>query len=503
MKWTLSYIPILGKHDADYMEIPTPILIGINSNIISVEEAMRADQDATILDIDSNILYTSEKPLFCDCVKSRISKKIQLAKAYYYVSRNRLNTFRMHSLEQNLEDEQYVHTARRLLTIPEGQERDEVFVSLIRHAFFKEFAFGIGKFADYLSYKSMKREYEIQKDLFLHNVKTCERCTMKEFWKNFLDSVTFMQFLDYYGKFDESLQERFIRILNDIENKSYEIYTNSSCYQLDLASEVTPLDLYTQIEGFINTYEANTSSEKFIRCSALEMLETIKSKLKMNEKLTSRGNQSHRKRSMSLMIGNSPMSNLEMNFTDVYYGEFGIIQVLEALMTPLTRAQFRMTGSSEKQLYEKLDHSKGNLQWQPLVLKFLFDLRKNKKNWDHTKLLENCYILNATDMSKLPKRHTVNIIEVAYNKNPNDVYELINLSGELKNLAEAYKQSREEMSGSMVDSGSFLDKAGSDFSSFRASEYKESDYSSLLRSRSNDKERTEERKDLDSGKRKR
>ncbi|CAG9326026.1 SCD1_1 [Blepharisma stoltei] len=502
MKWSLSYIPVMPVHDVDYMEIPTPILIGINSNVISVEEAKRADSDATILDIDSNILYTSEKPLLCDCVKSKISKKIQLAKAYYYVNRNRLNTFRMHSLEQNLEDNQYVSTAKKLLSTPEGPERDEIFVSLIRHAFFKEFVIGIGKFSDYLSYRTMKKEYEMQKDLFLQEVKTCGTCTMKEFWKQFLDSVTFMQFLDFYEKFDDSSQQRFCRIVHDMNIRSYEYFSKSSCYELLLASEVSPRELYEQVEAAINSFEAKTSQEKFIKCSATEMIEAIKEKIFKHDMEYDRvGFNEGRKRSKSLIVGSSPMSNLEMNFTDVYYGEFGIIQVMDALMAPLTRAQFRSIGTSENQIFSKLETNKDN--WQPLVLKFLFSLRKNKKNWDAYKLLDICFLINKADSSKLPKRLTANIIEKAYNSSPTIIYDLLNsdlMDGELRRLAEAYRKAREEKTVNFADTVSTIDRSpdflsvGPDTGRLRKS---------LLRSQTVGASADEERKEFEFAKRKR
>ena len=55
------------------LQTPFPILIGMNSKFITKEKARRRDPDATILDIDSNIISKQHYSYLCHCVKSRIS----------------------------------------------------------------------------------------------------------------------------------------------------------------------------------------------------------------------------------------------------------------------------------------------------------------------------------------------------------------------------------------------------------------------------------------------
>lgn len=177
----MSYVPVLSSHLTEYMEVPAPILIGFNSNFITKEEAILKDPDATILDVDSNILYSKTSALLCNCAKAKLSKKLQLTKAYYYVNRGRLNTFRMNSLEKNINDDLFVKTARKLLDNLENEEREQIFVSLVRHAFLEVFIDGMSDFSVYLKYSEESKQFEFQEEKFIENIKSCSNCKSKEF----------------------------------------------------------------------------------------------------------------------------------------------------------------------------------------------------------------------------------------------------------------------------------------------------------------------------------
>ncbi|CAG9326655.1 SCD1_2 [Blepharisma stoltei] len=449
MKWTLSYIPVLAEGGVDVLGIPTPVLIGINSDHISAEEAIEADDSATILDIDSNILYTSEKSVLCDCVKANISRKIQLAKAYYYVNSDRLSTFRMTSLEENLEDKLFVKTARKLLETWDDTERDQIFVSLIRHAFFNEFIVGISKFSDFTYLDTQDNNWKIHKQLFLEKVKNCtSKCTMTNFWGLFLDSVTFNQFLDYYEKFDESLLDQFLNILESIRKEDYKIFTNKKCYTLDLQCEITSKQFYEGIEKKLSSFDPSDSAQKFAKNSCLEMLNEIKEIFAYYHMHYE--NQYFSgiplKKTRSLLAG-SPISTIEASFADVYYGEFGIIQMIQTLIQPIMKKKdFRNFCTSEEIIMDNIMYDiKVSSQWEPVVVKFLYLLKKDKKYTNFQQLAELCMHINLLETERLPRHHACKIIEKLYTEDPNNLIPFSESHGKLKQLAEKYKRSRRSM----------------------------------------------------------
>lgn len=181
MKWPYSYIPVLGEHLLTFLECPTPVAIGINSEIVTFDGAILANPNATILDIDSNILHNATESILCDCAKARISKQIQLAKAYYYVDRERLNSFRMTSLEENIGDKLFVKTAQKLLKPIDDGERDQIFVNLIRHAFFNEFLIGFEKLSESIVFNPITKKSDFIKEKLVKTVKECSNCSMKNF----------------------------------------------------------------------------------------------------------------------------------------------------------------------------------------------------------------------------------------------------------------------------------------------------------------------------------
>ena len=177
-KWSLYIVPVLGPKLVEIMQSPVPILLGLNSTQVTVAQALKENPTACILDIDSNILCNSNESLLCDCQKGIISRKLQLLKAYYYVSKERLSSYRMHSLEKNIDDTEFVNTVK---TLVEGnsKEKEKIFISLIKHVFLDFFIKGLGEFNQFFVFDDDSFIFDNEK--FLSSIKKCESCRMEDF----------------------------------------------------------------------------------------------------------------------------------------------------------------------------------------------------------------------------------------------------------------------------------------------------------------------------------
>ncbi|CAG9329704.1 unnamed protein product [Blepharisma stoltei] len=446
MTWTMNYVPVLSSHLTDYMQTPTPILIGFNSKQISKEEAVAKDPEATILDVDSNILYSQSEPLLCNCVKAKLSKKLQLAKAYYYVNRGRLNTFRMNTLEKNIKDPLFVNTARKLLEPIESDEREQIFVSLVRHSFLEVFIEGIGNFSKYLKYSEETKLFDFQEDDFIKDVSLCSNCKMQEFWKGFIDSVTFQQFLFYYGMFDECTLNKFRKIVKEYKKGTYEIYATSSCYPFNVSSSISPKFMYEYLKKEVEELPTENHKQKFIKNTEKALLEKIMKKLQRNNEYYDQAELSQvydrRKMSLSMIRSNLLNSSEEAKeITNIYYGKYGIA-MLARIPLCLSRSKFREI-SSQRCLNEQLTNEceLNPTRWEPFALKLFYSLRRNKKNWQLSDLLEICKIINRLNTQNLPRHHATLILSLNFEQNEGSVRILIRGQGELSNLARVYIQS--------------------------------------------------------------
>lgn len=196
-----------------------PIIIGVNSSTISLAEARERMQGATILDIDSNILYSGVNFPLCNCVKSRLSKKLQLAKAYYFVNSERLHTFRLWALEKNIDNRGYAAFAKKIMKVRDTFEKEQLFITCVKHAFFYELYIVLRNYEDFLIYQPLNRAYEFQKEEFISQISCCEENQMREFMgicSN--EGFTFNHFVSNSDDFPSRTIYRFNEILRAVNN---------------------------------------------------------------------------------------------------------------------------------------------------------------------------------------------------------------------------------------------------------------------------------------------
>lgn len=164
-----------------------------------------------------------------------------------------------------------------------------------------------------------------------------------------------IQFIEYQDKLDESNYEQFSKIIEKFKIEKYKIFTRTPCFELDLKCEITSKKFYDEIEGMIILSNPQYPQDIFMKRSAIEMLNKVKEKF-TNFPL----NYEHLYfpqlklvKTRSLLAG-SPMSSNEMEFSDIYYGELGIIQILQTLFQPLQKFEFRGFCTSEFVFMENL-----------------------------------------------------------------------------------------------------------------------------------------------------
>ena len=172
-------IPVLGPHLVGYLESPVPIIIGINTSKISKSLAFNTEQSKVILDIDSNIIYSTNKNSLCYCIRNTISLKLQLIKTYYYVHNKRIRILRRVEMENQIDDKEFVEKARKLLETDDKDLKQNIFVDLIRQIFFSVFVEGFGDIEELFVENDYGVEFNRQK--FLENHGKCKKCGNSEF----------------------------------------------------------------------------------------------------------------------------------------------------------------------------------------------------------------------------------------------------------------------------------------------------------------------------------
>ena len=428
MNWTLTIIPVLSPQMKDYMNAITPIMIGINSKKISKEQAKIEEGDATILDVDSSSLYSKNESLLCECMKKEIFSKLQLAKVYYYVNNERLFTYGMESLEENVSDKDFVMRVREMARINGEKDKEKAFVELVRRVFF-DFFKKISDYKKFMVYDDVEDEYVFQAEKFIDQVEVCSnpQCKMPKFWKSFLESMTFQEFLFYYKKNDDSYMKRFNRIL---KNQQKPIDNSATYYHHCIFPNISQNLLVKSFENIGRTVNLSAYAKK----SFSLLLDDI------NDILGSHGHYYESpKREGSLRFGNQTFSQTLIDEDccndQIFYGEFGIIRISKILLSALNENNF-------DEFY--LNFGEENLEndiWERVLLNLNSMLKQDPSRWNLEKALDLLMKLNSMNPKALPKFYAVLCIEMAQNKDPNLLKRLSTVDGVLQRMLGSFFES--------------------------------------------------------------
>jgi DENN (AEX-3) domain len=427
-KWSLCIVPVLGPSLFTYLETPVPILIGLNSSHFTVQEALKGNPIACILDIDSNLLHNSNTTILCNCQKAIISKKLQLLKAYYYVNKDRLSSYRMNSLEANIDDVNFVNIAK---TIIEANPKDaeNIFIALVKHTFLDFFIQGIGRCNKYFLYDSFKESFEFDKTKFLQSIKTCDSCKMKEFWNEFIASISFQQFLSYEGKFDDSYYKRYFDILDSLKKDEYSIINNNFSYSFEVSNSITPRKLLSLIKKDIN------SKPKTFHNDSIQLLinEFKKILLAQFKEYYKQGHGRNYKSQRKPTFADSTSENEKFVSNFLYYGKYGIIRLCVLLISNLSSDRFKDFSQVDEYILPKLrsDQRNNSLPGQGLILKLFYLIRKAKSEWDVPEVVAVLKEISSINDSSFSLRIVAGILEQVFIKDQDQTYYFSKLPGSI------------------------------------------------------------------------
>ena len=376
LKWALYLVPVLGPKLKEFLSAPVPIIVGLNSNHISLSEALNANPKASILDIDSNSFYSTNESLLCNCKKEMMSKKIQLVKAYYYVHRQRFRCYRLNNLEKSINDVDFVNTAK-MLVLKSPKEKEVVFITLIKNIFLDFFCKGLGGFERHFDENALGGKEEFNCSSFLGSVELCGSCIMDKFWKGFTETSNFQQFIEWRGKYDDSYYKRFIQILELKSRGMYSIYKPEPIFKFEIDSSISPRKLLNVLKNGLLQKPKNLEND-----SSLELRLKIQKELRQYKEYyrQEEGMSHYKQRKVSF----SPNYNYTASNKNLYYGKMGIIRLTTVLLTQVNPDNFKQLSMFKDYILPYLNSQAipENNQWSPLLIKLLYLVKDRPEDWN-------------------------------------------------------------------------------------------------------------------------
>lgn len=376
LKWSLYLVPVLGPKLKEFLSAPVPIIIGLNSNHITLNEALNANPKASILDIDSNSFYSSSESLLCNCKKEVISKKIQLVKAYYYVNRERFRCYRLNNLEKSINDVDFVNTAK-MLVLKNPEEKEKVFITLIKNIFLDFFCKGLENFESHFLENAFTDEQEFNTSAFLESAELCSSCKMDKFWKSFTETSNFQQFIEWRGKYDDSYYKRFIQILQNKSQGLYSIYKQEPIFKFEIDRSISPRKLLKLLKNDLLQKPKNFENDSSfgLQLKIQKELRQYREYYRLEE-----GMSQYKQRKASFNIN----YNCTTSSKNLYYGKMGIIRLTTALLSQVSPENFKQF-SMLKDYYLPYFKSQAVLEsyeWSPLLVNLLFYVKDKPEEWN-------------------------------------------------------------------------------------------------------------------------
>ena len=356
-----------------------------------------------------------------------MSKKLQLIKAYYYVSGSRLSTYRMHNLENNIDDKEFVNTVKMMIN-ENPEEKEKIFIALIKNVFLDFFIKGLSRFNKHFTYDSFKEKFEFDNQKFLDSVKQCETCKMGEFWRGFIESSTFQQFLEYEGKHDDSNYKRYFEILNNVTKKEYKIYSCVPLYSFEIHKLVAPRALLRIIKQ-----DLAGKPKGFLRDSVNSLRKEIKSELRCYKEYYRCGDSGNRYKPRRHTFTDTFEPQLHV----LYYGKFGIIRLSTLLLSRLSPQSFLQTSEVKDDIFTKINSqiSDKDGPWEPLMLKLCYLVKDDKNIWNLREIASVLKKISYFKCSSIPLQMIAGILEVVLNALPDECYNFCKLEGIVGSLS--------------------------------------------------------------------
>ena len=446
LTWTCNIIPVLSPHLIDFIECPVPILIGLNSTRISKETALSSEQDKVVLDIDSNMIYCKPISTICQCIRSNISKKLQLVKTYYYTSSQRLANYRNLQMEKAIGDREFVEEARKLLTVKDRRCKENMFVDLVKRVFFSVFLQGLGKFEEFIS-KADDHKIVFDKLRFIESQGFCKRCKDKEFWKNVVDTSNFEQFIGYYGKFDQSFVARFTEIVKKVKEGGG-LGGSEAAYSFDIKAGMPAKNILEILICGVNEICADNNETRFKKKSSVEILKELIEMLSQHktfyEESSYMGSNYLRRNSFTLR----PQAFSEYRgVQNTFYGCFGIIRCISTIFSlgnPLifSKLTYVHTRLSEEILLQAAVRPK---KYEAIVVKLLYLVKQDEEFSNYQALLNLLFFINNKCPEMLPKHIAVFILNRISKIDPESINRISSNDGILGEIAKAIDKTQTDI----------------------------------------------------------
>ena len=446
LTWTCNIIPVLSPHLIDFIECPVPILIGLNSTRISKETALSSEQDKVILDIDSNMIYCKPVSTICQCVRSNISKKLQLIKTYYYTTRQRLANFRNLQMEKSVGDADFVANARRLLVARDAVDRENLFVDLVKQVFFSVFLQGLETFEDFIS-KGNDQKIIFDKHSFIDSQGYCRKCKDKEFWRNVVDTSNFEQFIGYYGKFDQSFVARFTEIVKK-NREGRGIGGSGSVYSFDIKGGMAPKNMLEILTNGVNDICVDSNENRFKKKSAVEILKELNELLSQNKNFYENSDYSELTYSRRSSFTLNPQGFSEFRRAqNTFYGCFGIIRCISTIFSLGNSLIFSKLSCLHARLSEEilLQASVRPKKFEAMVIKLLYLLKQDETLSNYQELLNLLFFINRKCPEILPKHIAVFILNRISKIDPDSINTISSNDGILGEIAKVLDKTQKDI----------------------------------------------------------
>ena len=382
LRWSLYVVPVLGPKLMNYLAAPVPIIIGVNSTLITVQQALAENPNASILDIDSNTLYSNTESQLCNCAKASLSKKLQLVKTYYYVDQQRFRSYKMTNLELHIDDLEFVNSVKSL-PLRTSEDKEKAFISLIKHIFLEFFIQGLGNFEKFFEEETFSDHSEFNSNEFLKYVKKCENCKMEKYWKSFVESSTFQQFLDFRGKYDDSYYKRFREIINARAQGEYQIYNNDDFCKFELKRAIAPRKLMKllKVDQQSKPKSFENDSGTILRIEIVKELRQFKEYYRLAESMN---NYKLRKHSFSIGFETNQTGSAQL-----FYNKKGIIRLTSVLLSTVNPNNFHLFTNVNETIFPSLTslYTEDPLS-DYIIIKLFYLIKIDPKLWDFKQILQ-------------------------------------------------------------------------------------------------------------------
>ena len=342
-------VPIIDSNDLPQLLSNKPLIVGFNPGKKSIHEIKLIDPSLNLLNIDSNSLHLAQDSVLCNCVRGTLGQKLQYLKSFYYVDPERLNIYRMTSLEKAIQEPSFFKQVKHLAEARSFKTKSRIFVELVRKIFFNVFYENLADFNKFIIDQSLSG-IEFQKDLFMQKVKKCENCSIEEFWVEFFNCGNFKEFIDGYEKGNADTA-RFLKICESFDGKKQGKGEESV---LRLVPSVSTKRIFKTIFHYFAEYPKNSVSKKFTADTGILLLEDYRKSI-MELPETQPSLKKHK--IFQAYMDDAYFNKKDLEIPNIFYGDFCILQMMKGLVLPISEKLSDISKNRDKRKSE-LKHTK-------------------------------------------------------------------------------------------------------------------------------------------------